>query len=461
MAINLMDAVESRLTPDIVGKLSTAVGETPAKTTNAVSAMVPSVFAALLQKSSTESGVTGLLSGLKDYQASQAFGETTDPSRQIMRDTTKGSRLASSMLGNTSGNIVDLISKSSGIRRESSSSILSYVFPVIAGVLGNQVLSRGLGGAGLAELLSSQRKAIFDHPKLPSGLGSALGISDLSQLGGLRAEVPDPHVSIGRTMSQTPPPQSRIENRISADRPRTPWGAIIGALALGSLIIAGLVYFTRGGMKTPGFREPEVPHAEAPRTSAMPAVPAPAPPPAPPAPVEEPAGQTSTTGADLGKNDEATNDEASKTETTQGTMNGKNAEGAVPFAQADIGAELAKKDGPLPDRVQLPNVNFDVGSSKLSADSMATIDTLAKGLKDHPSAKIRLEGYTDSTGSQDVNEPLSMARAKAVKDKLVDKGIDGSRIEVSGLREKNPVGDNESTEGRRENRRTDAVILKR
>lgn len=468
MASNLIEAVESRLTPDVVGKLANAIGETPAKTSNAVSSMVPAAFAGLIQKGSSESGVNQLLTGLKDFQAAQTFGEPSDP-KGIMA---KGNRLASGILGSSGGRIADVVARSSGVRKESSTSILSFVFPMIAGVLGKQALTRGLGAAGLSELLSSQRKAVFDHPNLPSGLSESLGLSDLSQLGGIGAEVPEPHVSVGRAVSRAPTPLGSLEGRFASGSSRTPWGAIAGALGIGALIIAGLVYFTRGARHGEvGTMEPEAPVTRAPE-AVLPTAPRTIPPPEPNAP-REPSSETTTTGANVEKpagTDET--GEGSSTETTAGTMapSDENADDqgaktdestAKPLVEGDIATHFAKTTGALPERIALPNVNFDVGSAEPMEGSESSIDSLAESMKAHPSAKIRLEGYTDATGGNDVNARLSHDRAKSVKDMLVAKGIDASRIDIVGRSERSPVADNDSSDGRQQNRRVDALLLSR
>lgn len=465
MASNLIEAVESRLTPDVVGKLANAIGETPAKTSNAVSSMVPATFAGLIQKGSSESGITQILTGLKDFQAAQTFGEPSDP-KGIMA---KGNRLASGLLGSSGGRIADVVAHSSGIRKESSTSILSFVFPMIAGVLGKHVLTRGMGAAGLSELLSSQRKAVFDHPNLPSGLSGALGLSDLSQLGGIGAEVPEPHVSVGRAVSRTPTPLGGIDGRLASGSSRTPWGAIAGALGIGALIVAGLIYFTRGARHGEvGTMEPEAPVTRAPE-AVLPTAPRTIPPPEPNTP-REPSSETTTTGANVEKpagTDET--EEGSRTETTSGTMapNDENAKtdestaGAKPLVEGDIASHFVKTSGPLPERIDLPNVNFDVGSAEPMEGSESSIDSLAESMKAHSSAKIRVEGYTDTTGGSDVNARLSHARAKSVKDMLVAKGVDASRIDIVGRSERSPVADNASAEGRQQNRRVDVLLLSR
>jgi len=71
---------------------------------------------------------------------------------------------------------------------------------------------------------------------------------------------------------------------------------------------------------------------------------------------------------------------------------------------------------------------------------------------------IDIDGYTDSQGSDELNQTLSENRAKSVKDYLVSKGIDESRLKSTGYGETNPIADNKTAAGRAKNRRTEMTI---
>jgi outer membrane protein OmpA-like peptidoglycan-associated protein len=71
------------------------------------------------------------------------------------------------------------------------------------------------------------------------------------------------------------------------------------------------------------------------------------------------------------------------------------------------------------------------------------------------------EAHTDNKGSKQSNQKLSEARAKAVREYLINKGIDGSRLVAKGFGETVPVADNSTEEGRYKNRRVDFKILQR
>ena len=77
---------------------------------------------------------------------------------------------------------------------------------------------------------------------------------------------------------------------------------------------------------------------------------------------------------------------------------------------------------------------------------------------DYPDRRVRIEGFTDSTGSDSYNQQLSESRAFAVRNALEQAGIDSSRIEVRGYGETNPVATNDTSEGRQLNRRVEVLI---
>ena len=77
----------------------------------------------------------------------------------------------------------------------------------------------------------------------------------------------------------------------------------------------------------------------------------------------------------------------------------------------------------------------------------------------YPNRNIRIEGHTDSSGSDSFNLNLSQKRADAVKALLVDYGVAAARIEAIGMGESLPVADNNTESGKAKNRRVDIIIL--
>lgn len=105
------------------------------------------------------------------------------------------------------------------------------------------------------------------------------------------------------------------------------------------------------------------------------------------------------------------------------------------------------------------DVLFDTDSAALVGDSPAALDKVAVVLKDFPKTAIVVEGFTDSTGSNEHNQGLSQRRAGAVSGYFVDSGVPAARLTAIGYGEDHPVADNDTVAGRQQNRRV-AVLIK-
>ncbi len=107
----------------------------------------------------------------------------------------------------------------------------------------------------------------------------------------------------------------------------------------------------------------------------------------------------------------------------------------------------------------LEGVNFDNDSAKLRPESLEILDRVAASLKDWPEVRVEVGGHTDSNGGAAYNLKLSQRRAEAVRDYLIGKGIDGSRLTARGYGKTEPIADNKTAEGRAKNRRVELTRL--
>ncbi len=103
----------------------------------------------------------------------------------------------------------------------------------------------------------------------------------------------------------------------------------------------------------------------------------------------------------------------------------------------------------------LGTVHFDTDKATLTPAGQATLDRAAAAMKSNPNAHLRLEGYTDSTGTDVHNLTLSQQRAIAVADYLKSKGVDGSRLTGNGFGPGNPADTNATDNGKADNRRVE------
>lgn len=107
----------------------------------------------------------------------------------------------------------------------------------------------------------------------------------------------------------------------------------------------------------------------------------------------------------------------------------------------------------IPDMQPLDGVTFEFDSDNLTPNAEVVLDRIVRDLDYHDHVTVEIRGHTDSVGSEEYNRKLSRDRAEAVKEYLVDEGIEADRITTRGLGESEPVATNETETGRRKNRR--------
>ncbi len=106
------------------------------------------------------------------------------------------------------------------------------------------------------------------------------------------------------------------------------------------------------------------------------------------------------------------------------------------------------------------NIFFETGTAKLTKESMTTLDGMSVIMLEHPEAKFKIEGHTDSTGKKALNQKLSQSRAEAVKSYLVSKGVNTSNLSATGFGPDSPISENKTAVGRAKNRRVDVILVK-
>lgn len=107
----------------------------------------------------------------------------------------------------------------------------------------------------------------------------------------------------------------------------------------------------------------------------------------------------------------------------------------------------------------LRNIFFDFDKATLRPESKMELERAYELLEKNPRLKVRVAGHTDSFGSDEYNQRLSEARAKAVYEYLISRGISASRLVYIGYGESRPIDTNETDEGRQNNRRVELEIL--
>lgn len=160
-------------------------------------------------------------------------------------------------------------------------------------------------------------------------------------------------------------------------------------------------------------------------------------------------------GVEDGREGRDDDDRARITETRRG-------DGA--YAPGTIAGDLdrfLRSDERAPRTFTFDRLNFDRGSAAVRQTDVVDMDQLAQVLLAYPTARIAIIGYTDAEGSGRSNAELGEERADAVAEALVARGVSPERLETRSGGERAPVADNDRSEGRAENRRTELIVLAR
>jgi outer membrane protein OmpA-like peptidoglycan-associated protein len=110
-------------------------------------------------------------------------------------------------------------------------------------------------------------------------------------------------------------------------------------------------------------------------------------------------------------------------------------------------------------KLNIPSdVSFDTGRADIKPNFRPILDTFAQGLAKNPGARLTIIGHTDSTGTDAINNPLSVNRAASVRDYLVPRGVPAGVVTIDGRGSREPIASNATAEGRARNRRVEMFM---
>jgi len=144
----------------------------------------------------------------------------------------------------------------------------------------------------------------------------------------------------------------------------------------------------------------------------------------------------------------------------------KNFSETVEYDTFEIAGEMGKLTYDLdikydpPKTFTLENVLFETGKSILRPESDKALNDLVEIMKLKPTLVIEISGHTDNVGTPEANLQLSIDRANAVRNYLIQHGISATRVTAKGYGDTQPTATNDTEEGRQKNRRTEVTILK-
>jgi outer membrane protein OmpA-like peptidoglycan-associated protein len=446
MASNLIELARGYLTSEVVRRIGGELGESPDRVEKAIEAGIPSILAGVVKMAS--SGVNRLFEMLKQEPSELAhlggldgvFGNLGSLlSGGSMESLIKyGQTVLGALFGGKLGSIVDLITRSSGIKASSASSLLGMLAPLLMGVLRKETVSRGASPASLTDLLMGQRDAIAKLA--PAGLSNALGLKSLTDLGA----VADPIETAGTGVAPG------VGRAVAAGQGGSSLRWAVPLVLLAAALL-GLYYWSSG-------------RGEPPQNPAQPPNLAQA-----AGPVSDVA-KTATGRATPGTDDAGkprTEDGRALIETTSQRVSLSlpgNIKLDVPANSYLQGLVQSLTDGAgtrEPKSFVADDLTFEGTTTRLAPDSATAINSLATILKAFRTAKLKVEGHTDNVGDPVQNKKIALDRATAVKDALVKAGAPDDRILVEGVGPARPVASNDSEEGRAKNRRVELTVVSR
>jgi outer membrane protein OmpA-like peptidoglycan-associated protein len=104
------------------------------------------------------------------------------------------------------------------------------------------------------------------------------------------------------------------------------------------------------------------------------------------------------------------------------------------------------------------DVSFDTGRADIKPNLAPVLDRFAQTLQQNPATTVRIIGHTDSTGTDAINDPLSINRAASTRQYLAARGVEAGRVAIDGRGSREPVADNGTAAGRAQNRRVEIYV---
>jgi len=429
MAFNLFSLLQNEFSSDVIAKIASFVGETPAKTQTALTAAVPAVMCAVHQKVANTGGADDLLEML---QRGGFDGKTIGTPATVAGSPSgladlaqRGAPLVTSLFGSRVSGLVDWLAGAADIGKSAASSLLGLAVPFVLNLIGRQASSGGgLNAASVAELITGPGS--FLGGAAPQGRAAALGVSQL-------AEAPARAYGAAAPASLAAPAAYGAPTDAGDDDWK--W-VVLPVLGMIALSIATVWWFAHQAESVHATTAPPV-AVTTPPPAAVTRAPAPAPAPTPSPAAAALVKQTICAG--------------------QLIEVGANGIESMLIAFLDDKTSVI---GPNT-RFSFDRIEFETDSAALKPSSRAQIQNIAEIMKCYPTLEMKIAGHTDSKADDAYNLKLSQERADSAKSELVALGVAPSRLAAQGYGEEFPIADNDTEEGRARNRRTDIVVTKK
>ena len=430
MTNQILEYLGSKFTSATVNELAQTLNESPASAQKAVDGLLPAITAGVIGRANQSDGAAMIYNLLNNAKFDHDnIGKVVDTSDQRGKAAESGNEFLTKLHGGQINRLADETAAYSGVKQASASTMGGLVTSVLMGYLHNQIRTRNLTETQLATMLQGETDGV--RTAIPAALGVAVAwLSGMSQTRATTVPV----IPVAKTVPVTPAATVTTTTVRTDDDDRKGggwWRWLLLALGLIGLFLLLTRMCNRD--ETAGARDE--------------------------APVVTNTDTTESVASDMDGNADATADGPGvrvgvdlpggrKLNVTENSFN---------FQLAQY---LATKGGQTPKVFTFDNLTFDSNSARITAEARPNVNDLIQIMQAYPSLNIRVEGHSDSTGPDDVNDALSADRADAVKAALVKAGVDTGRITTRERGDSKPVASNQTGAGREKNRRIDVVITK-
>ncbi|MFD2935066.1 OmpA family protein [Spirosoma flavum] len=407
MTSTLLDHLRSVFTPSAVSELARTLGEATVLTQKALDGLIPAVTAGVINRASNQEGATRLYQLLNDtpFATDSTMSQLVETDDHRQKAAESGNALLKQLYTDQPNRLAESTVQYSGVGPGSASTLTGLVMSVLMGFLRQQVTTRPLTKAQLTALLLGETDSV--RGAIPAALAGGLGWL----------------IGIPRPIPATP---LRTESILPIQTENRPAGTAWWRWLLLALALLALLFFLLRGCK------------------------------------DEKTTQTVDSSAVTATDTLASDLDGNGPDVRVGVdLPGGRKLSVVEHSFNDsLARYLANKNSQTPKVFTFDNLTFETDSARITAQARPHVADLIQIMQAYPSLAIRIEGNTDSTGDDAINDPLSAERAEMVKQVLIQGGIAASRVTTRELGDTKPVASNQTEAGRQKNRRIDVVITK-
>lgn len=402
MGTNLVDILKGYVTPDVISKASSMLGESESGVYKGISVAIPSLLSGMIHKSNDSSTMESVMNLINENSSNSGSVLLNLPSLLTGYGNStaldSGSKLMALLFKNKQSDTTDIIARTSGIKESSAASLLGMAAPLLLSYFAKS----GMTLSSLRNMLTSQKENILSAA--PSGLNLGFGNAKDHDIRGKIHEVKKAETSSAK------------------------W--LVPLLLVGAGLFT-LFFFSKGCN----------------RKEASPTV------------ATETVDTITTETEEVAEEPKDALGNFFKFKLPNGIeLN------APEFGiENKLNTWLMDKTKVV-DKTSWFNFDrllFDTGKATLRPESQEQLKNMVEILKAYPAVELKIGGYTDNVGDPTFNLKLSGDRAKSVMNEMIKMGIAKNRLESEGYGEQFPVASNDTEEGKAQNRRIAVRVTKK